>query len=444
MAFTVAIVGRPNVGKSTLFNRLAGRRSALVADQPGVTRDRREGEGAIGPLRFTVIDTAGLAEAPPASLAGRMQAQTERAVAEADVTLLVIDARAGVTPDDHHFARALRRSDRPVMVIANKCEGWAGDAGLYAAYELGLGEPVAISAEHGEGLGALYDALAPFADDAGDAADDASRPLRLAIVGRPNAGKSTLVNRLLGAERTITGPEPGITRDSIDIDWTFRGQPVRLVDTAGLRRRARVGAKLERLSADDSLSAIRRSEVTLLILDAALGLDKQDLTIARYVIDEGRALVIAANKWDLVEDVRAARAEIDARLAEALAQARGVTVVPLSARSGRGVERLMPAVLRTYERWNARVGTGPLNRWLEAAVAAHPPPLVKGRRLKLRYATQIKARPPTFAFWANLPRDLPEGYRRYLVNGLRESFGLDGVPIRVLLRKGDNPYAGRR
>jgi len=449
MAFTVAIVGRPNVGKSTLFNRLVGRRAALVADTPGVTRDRREGAGALGPLRFTVIDTAGLAEAPPESLDGRMQAQTERAVAAAEVTLFVIDGRAGITPADRHFARALRRTGRPVVVVANKCEGRAGDAGIFAAFELGLGTPVAISAEHGEGMSALYDALAPFAPEEAEAAGErATAPIRLAIVGRPNAGKSTLLNRLIGEERTITGPEPGITRDAIDVDWSYAGHPVRLLDTAGLRRRARLDRGLERLAAGSSLAAIRRADLVVLVIDATAPLERQDLTIARYTLDEGRALVIAANKWDLVADRSAAMGRIRERLEAALAQARGVPVVTLSALTGHGVGRLMPAVLAAHEAWSRRIPTGALNRWLATAIASHAPPLADGRRIKLRYATQVKARPPTIALWANLPDALPEGYRRYLVNALRADFDLDGVPIRLILRKGDNPYAraeaGRR
>ena len=444
MSFTVAIVGRPNVGKSTLFNRLVGRRQALVDNTPGVTRDRREGKGALGPLRFTVIDTAGLAEAAPDSLVQRMQEQTARAAAAADVALLVVDGRAGITPDDRHFARALRRLGGPVVLVVNKCEGKAGDDGYFDSFALGIGEPVAISAEHGQGMSALYDALAPFAPDAdadGAGAKAGDKPLQLAIVGRPNAGKSTLVNRLIGEERTITGPEPGITRDAIAVAWSHRGRPVSLVDTAGLRRRARVVEKLEKLSVDDALRVIRLAEVVVLTLDAEMALERQDLTIARLVADEGRALVIAVNKWDLVRDRRATLAEIRERLAESLPQIKGVPVVTLSALHGEGASRLMPAVFKTYRLWNRRISTGRLNRWLDGVVKAHPPPIAARRRIKLRYVTQVKARPPTFAAFVSKPKALPEAYQRYLVNQLRESFGLDGVPIRLLLRAGKNPYA---
>ncbi len=447
MPFTVAILGRPNVGKSTLFNRLVGRRAALVADRPGVTRDRREGEGRIGPLRFRVIDTAGLVEAESETVEARMQAQTLRAVESADVVLLLVDGRAGITPEDEHFARMLRKTQAPVVLVVNKCEGGAGRAGVYDAFALGLGDPVAISAEHGEGLDALYDALAPFAgaadaeDEGGDAAEGDARPLRLAIVGRPNVGKSTLLNRLVGEERAVTGPEPGITRDAIDVEWRWRGRPVRLVDTAGMRRRARVREPLERLSGADARRALARAEVVVLVLDATLGLDRQDLTIGRRIVDEGRALVVALNKCDRLDDERAALRALRKRLAEALPQAGGPPVVALSALTGRGVEALMPAAFAVRERWSRRVETAPLNRWLEEAVAAHPPPVVAGRRLKLRYVTQVKARPPTFALFASRPTAFPESYRRYLANRLREAFGLEGVPLRLNLRAGKNPYA---
>ena len=440
----MAIVGRPNVGKSTLFNRLVGRRQALVDDTPGVTRDRREGEGALGPLRFTVVDTAGLAEAAAESLVHRMQEQTERAARAADVTLLVVDGRAGITPDDRHFARALRRLGGAVVTVVNKCEGGAGDDGYFDAFSLGLGDPVAISAEHGEGMGGLYDVLAPFApsDAIGRDERDAA-PLKLAIVGRPNAGKSTLLNRLIGEERTITGPEPGITRDSIAVAWSHRGRPVQLVDTAGLRRKARVVGRLEKLSTGDTLRMIGRAEVVVLVLDAEMALDRQDLVIARHVADEGRALVIAVNKWDLAGDRRAALAAINERLADGLPQVRGVPVVPLSALHGEGVGKLMPAVFRAHGLWTRRVSTGKLNRWLEEAVAAHAPPMSAGRRPKLRYVTQVKARPPTFAMFVSKPEEIPVDYQRYLVNRLRDAFGFAGVPIRLLLRAGKNPYVKR-
>ncbi|MFQ5958478.1 MAG: ribosome biogenesis GTPase Der [Alphaproteobacteria bacterium] len=444
MSFTVAIVGRPNVGKSTLFNRLVGRRAALVADTPGVTRDRREGEGRIGPLAFTVIDTGGLAEAPPDSLEGRMQAQTERAASAAAVTLLVIDGRAGVTPDDRHFARALRRAGFAIVLVVNKCEGGAGDEGFFEAFSLGLGDPVAISAEHGEGMDGLYEALLPFgpAEAAGGAEEAVpGRPLQLAIVGRPNVGKSTLVNRLVGEERAITGPEPGITRDAIAVEWLHRDRPVVFVDTAGLRRRARVAEKIEKLSAADTLRAIRLAEVVVLVVDAEAMLEKQDLTIARMVADEGRAIVVAVNKWDLVRDTKQALGRLRDRLETSLPQIKGARFVTLSALTGKGLARLMPAVIAAYEVWNRRVATGALNRWLEAVTARHPPPLAGGRWIKLRYITQVKARPPTFVIFANVPEALPEAYRRYLVNGLRDDFDLPGTPVRIGLRRGKNPYA---
>jgi GTPase len=444
MAFTVAIVGRPNVGKSTLFNRLVGKRLALVDDTPGVTRDRREGEGRLGPLRFRVIDTAGLEEADPKSLEGRMRRQTERAIGQADVALLLIDAREGVTPLDRHFANWLRGAGVPIVLVANKSEG--RDAALAAgeAYALGLGDPLPISAEHGEGLADLHDALAPFAAAAGERLPEeaaADEPLRLAVVGRPNAGKSTLVNRLIGEERMLTGPEPGITRDAIAVPWRWNGRPVELFDTAGLRRRARITAKLERLSAADALRAVDFAHVVVLLLDAAAPLEKQDLTIGRRALDEGRGLVIAVNKWDLVEDPRAAMALVRDRLRSSLPQGEGAPVVTFSALSGKGVEKLMPAAFQVYDRWRSRVPTAELNRWLEDVLERHPPPLgASGRRVRIRYMTQAKARPPTFVAFASAPAALPEAYLRYLRRGLRETFGLGGAPIRLLLRKPKNPY----
>ena len=448
MPFSVAIVGRPNVGKSTLFNRLVGRRLALVDETPGVTRDRRTGDAHLGDLRFTVIDTAGFEEARGDSLPARMRAQTERAVAEADLALLLIDARAGVIPLDAEFANLLRKSATPVVLVANKCEGRLGAAGVVDAFALGLGEPVAISAEHGEGLADLYDAIAPYAAAAGaeeaPAADEETGVLQLAIVGRPNVGKSTLINRLLGEERLLTGPEPGITRDAIAVAWRTRGRDIRLVDTAGLRRRARVAEKLEKLSVEDTLRAIRFAQVVVLVLDANDMLERQDLTIARLVIDEGRALVIAANKWDLVMDKTAALARLRDRIETSLPQLRGLRPVTISALAGKNLDRLLDAVLAAYELWNRRVPTAALNRWLGDAVEAHPPPLVAGRRLKLRYGAQIKTRPPTFALFVSRPEKLPDSYSRYLVNSLRDSFDLPGVPIRLQLRKGKNPYAPER
>ena len=448
MPFSVAIVGRPNVGKSTLFNRLVGRRLALVDETPGVTRDRRTGDAHLGDLRFTVIDTAGFEEARGDSLPARMRAQTERAVAEADLALLLIDARAGVIPLDAEFANLLRKSPTPVVLVANKCEGRLGATGVIDAFALGFGEPVAISAEHGEGLADLYDAIAPYAAAAGaeeaPAADEETGVLQLAIVGRPNVGKSTLINRLLGEERLLTGPEPGITRDAIAVAWRTRGRDIRLVDTAGLRRRARVAEKLEKLSVEDTLRAIRFAQVVVLVLDANDMLERQDLTIARLVIDEGRALVIAANKWDLVMDKTAALARLRDRIETSLPQLRGLRPVTISALAGKNLDRLLDAVLAAYELWNRRVPTAALNRWLGDAVEAHPPPLVAGRRLKLRYGAQIKTRPPTFALFVSRPEKLPDSYSRYLVNSLRDSFDLPGVPIRLQLRKGKNPYAPER
>jgi GTP-binding protein len=441
MTFTVAIVGRPNVGKSTLYNRFVGGRHALVDDLPGVTRDRREGDGSLGPLRFKVIDTAGLTESAPDSLEQRMQAQTALAAESADVTLLMVDGRAGVTPDDRYFSRELRRHGGAVVLIVNKCEGRAGDSGFYDAHSLGMGEPIAISAEHGEGLSELYDAMAPFEPSEIDGQeDDSDKPLQLAIVGRPNAGKSTLLNRLVGEERTITGPEPGITRDAIAVAWNYKGRAVNLVDTAGMRRRSKVVQRLEKLSVDDSLRVIRLAEVVVLMVDAEMALERQDLIIAKLVVDEGRALVIAVNKWDLVSDRRAAREELIYRLEKSLPQIKGVPVVAISALRGDGVDKLMPAVFKTHKLWNERIATGRLNRWFDDVVTAHPPPMVQGRRIKLRYITQVKARPPTFAIFLSKPKALPEAYQRYLVNQLRETFKLVGVPIRLLLRGGKNPY----
>jgi GTP-binding protein len=460
MRFTVAILGRPNVGKSTLFNRLCGRREALVDPTPGVTRDRRRGKARLGDLEFDVIDTAGLEEVASGTLQASMQEQTDRALAESDAALLVVDARAGLTPVDRHFAQSVRRSPKPVILVANKCEGAAAEAGMIESFELGLGEPVAISAEHGLGMADLFAALACLMPDEateggtesartagegggdGEAAEKAEEagPLQLAIVGRPNVGKSSLLNRLLGEQRVITGPEPGVTRDAIAVEWRWRDRDIRLIDTAGLRRRARVQEKLEKLSAADTLRAVRFANVVVLVLDATQPAERQDLTIAGHVIDEGRALVIVLNKWDLIDDRHAVLAALADRLEQSLPQVRGIPVVTLSAVTGEGMERLMPAVARVYDVWNRRVGTGPLNRWLREAVERHPLPLVKGRRLRLRYATQIKARPPTFVLFSSRPAALPETYRRYLSNGLREAFGLDGVPIRIFLRKGENPY----
>jgi GTP-binding protein len=446
-SFRIAIVGRPNVGKSTLFNRLVGQRLALVDDQPGVTRDRREGEGRIGDFRFTAIDTAGLDEAGPETLAGRMRAQTEAAIADADLSLFLIDARAGVTPLDAHFADLLRKSGKPVVLVANKVEGKAAEPGILEAYALGLGEPVALSAEHGDGMADLYDSIQAnrdFGELGPPTAEAAGRPIRIAVVGRPNAGKSTLINCMIGRERLLTGPEAGITRDAIAVDWTWRERDFRLFDTAGLRRKTRVDGKLEKLSVGDALRAIRFAEIVVLVLDALQPFEKQDLQIADLVESEGRAVVIALDKWDLVDDRQRAFAAIREKAERLLPQIRGVALVPVSGLTGEGIDRLMEAAAQAHGVWNRRLPTATLNRWLEKIVARHPPPAVAGRRIKLRYLTQPKSRPPSFVAFCSRPDALPAAWRRYLVNALREDFDLPGTPIRLMLRKGDNPYAGRK
>ena len=461
--FTIALVGRPNVGKSTLFNRLIGRRHALVDDTPGVTRDRREGEGRLADLHFQVVDTAGLEEADPESLAGRMRAQTERAIADADLVLMMVDARSGIMPLDEHFARLLRRREDKVVLLANKSEGAAARAGLFEAFSLGLGEPVAISAEHNEGMADLYEAIRARMpeepaeeknensvleegsppEEGVDIWQDRDRPrvVRMAVVGRPNVGKSTLVNAILGEDRLLTGPEAGITRDAIEVEWRYRDRPLKLVDTAGLRRRARVMEKLEKLSVEDTRRAIQFAHVVVLVLDAQMMLEKQDLTIARMVIEEGRALVIAANKWDAVTDREQALRDLRDRFEISLPQVKGAPYITVSALRGRNLDKLFHAVFAVYDVWNTRISTASLNRWLSHKTEAHPPPLARGRRIRLRYMTQIKARPPTFAAFVSLPEELPEAYTRYLVNGLREDFDLPGTPIRFITRKGKNPYA---
>ncbi|GGF25008.1 GTPase Der [Aliidongia dinghuensis] len=460
MSFTAAIIGRPNVGKSTLFNRLVGQRLALVDDLPGVTRDRREGKARLGDIEFRVIDTAGLEDVTDQSLAGRMREQTERAIDDADVVLMVIDARAGVTPMDRHFADLLRRRSVPVLLVANKSEGKGGIAGAYESFELGLGDPIAISAEHGEGLSDLFDALVPYAGEPVDAAegaladapsaadgeaveDDPAKPIQLAIVGRPNVGKSTLINRLLGEDRLLTGPEAGITRDSIAIEWAWRGRPIKLIDTAGLRRKSVIEHKLEKLSVADTLRAIRFAELVVLVVDATQMLEKQDLTIARMIEDEGRSIVLAVNKWDLIENKPAALEKLRDRLQISLPQLQGLTCIPVSGATGAGLDKLMKAGLDAHAVWNRRIPTPKLNRWLAEVQERHPPPLVDGRRLRLRYMTQANTRPPTFALFSSKPGELPDSYRRYLVNLMRETFDMPGTPIRVMLRKGANPYADK-
>ncbi len=448
-ARTVVIVGRPNVGKSTLFNRLVGKKLALVDDRPGVTRDRREGDARLGDLDFVITDTAGLEESARESLTGRMREQTETAIAGADVILFVVDARAGLLPDDRPFADLCRRSGRPVVLVANKAEGRVATAGFLEAYELGLGEPVAISAEHGEGMADLYDALALHLraeDEDADASDseDSEKPLRIAVVGRPNAGKSTLLNAIVGEDRLLVGPEAGITRDSISLDWEWRGRKVKLFDTAGMRKRARIEDKLEKLSVADGLRAVKFAEVVVVLLDATIPFEKQDLTIVDLIEREGRALVIGLNKWDLVADKAGLLKELREEAARLLPQVKGAPVVPVSGLAGTGIDRLMEAIVAAEHVWNRRVPTATINRWLEETLATHPPPAVSGRRIKIRYMTQVKARPPHFALFGNQLDELPRSYTRYLVNGLREAFDLPGVPIRLSLRGGKNPFDKKR
>jgi GTP-binding protein len=469
MSFTLALVGRPNVGKSTLFNRLVGKRLALVDDQPGVTRDLREGEARLGDLRFTVIDTAGLEEATDNSLQGRMRRLTERAVDMADVCLFMLDARVGVTPTDEMFAEILRKRSKHVILAANKAEGRAADAGVIEAYSLGLGEPLRLSGEHGEGMGELLTELMPLAEEHEKKAEEyrptinvtlheddeegfempvptQEKPLQVAVIGRPNAGKSTLINKILGEDRLLTGPEAGITRDAISLTIDWNGLPVRMWDTAGMRKRAKVQEKLEKLSVSDGLRAVKFAEVVVLLLDAAIPFEQQDLRIADLAEREGRAVVVAVNKWDVEDEKQEKLRDLKESFERLLPQLRGAPLVTVSAKTGRGLERLRAAIERAYETWNRRVPTAQLNRWLSGMVEQHPPPAPGGRRIKLRYMTQAKTRPPGFVVMCSLPDKMPESYSRYLVNGLREDFDMPGTPIRLTMRgQGNkNPYKGKR
>ncbi|CDX59290.1 GTPase involved in ribosome synthesis and maintenance [Mesorhizobium plurifarium] len=471
MSFKVAIIGRPNVGKSTLFNRLVGKKLALVDDTPGVTRDRRVHAAKLYDLHFDVIDTAGFEDAAASTLPGRMRQQTEIAIREADLIFFTVDAKSGLMPDDRTFAEVVRKSGKPVVLVANKAEARGAQGGLLEAWELGLGEPIPVSAEHGQGMPDLRDAVVEalgeertlgededdsdeiaasevligedIADPDAEPAYDDTKPLRIAVVGRPNAGKSTLINALIGEERLLTGPEAGITRDSISVDWDWRGRRIKLFDTAGMRRKSKVQEKLEKLSVQDGLRAIRFAEIVIIVLDATIPFEKQDLQIADLIIREGRAPVIAFNKWDLIDNPQELLTELREKTGRLLPQVRGIQAVTVSAETGRGLDKLMESVIKTHKVWNSRVSTGKLNRWLEGILAHHPPPAVAGRRLKIKYVTQAKTRPPGFVVSCSRPDAMPQSYVRYLTNSLREAFDMPGVPIRMALRTSDNPFAGR-
>ncbi|WP_275784063.1 ribosome biogenesis GTPase Der [Pararhizobium gei] len=471
MNFTVAIVGRPNVGKSTLFNRLVGKKLALVDDTPGVTRDRRPGDAKLVDLRFTIIDTAGLEQSGPETLQGRMWAQTEAAIDEADLTLFVVDAKYGLTPADETLGEMLRRRGKPVVLVANKSEAKGSDGGYYDAFTLGLGEPVAISAEHGQGMVDLRDAIVAAVgedrafppeidepetnvdlrgdideeeDENFEPAYDDTKPLRVAIIGRPNAGKSTLINRFLGEDRLLTGPEAGITRDSISVEWDWRGRTIKMFDTAGMRKKARVQEKLEKLSVADSLRSIRFAEAVVIVFDATIPFEKQDLQLVDLVAREGRAAILAFNKWDLVEDTQALLADLREKTERLLPQVRGIRAVPIAGQTGYGLDKLMQSIIDTDKTWNRRISTAKLNRWLEHQQVQHPPPAVSGRRLKLKYMTQVKARPPGFMISCTRPEAVPESYIRYLTNGLRADFEMPGVPIRIHLKASENPFENKK